>query len=81
MLTKLTCGSYFAIYTNIKALCCTNKTNTMLHINYISILLKANEEEIIFLPWRRKWQPTPVFLPGEFHGQRSLASYSPWGDT
>ena len=28
--------------------------------------------------WRRKWQPTPVFLPGEFHGQRSLACYSPW---
>ena len=28
--------------------------------------------------WRRKWQPTPVFLPGEFHGQRSLVSYSPW---
>ena len=31
------------------------------------------------IPWRRKWQPTPVFLPGEFHGQRSLAGYSPWG--
>jgi len=30
-------------------------------------------------PWRRKWQPTPVFLPGESHGQRSLAGYSPWG--
>ena len=30
-------------------------------------------------PWRRKWQPTPVFLPGEFHGQRSLEGYSPWG--
>ena len=30
-------------------------------------------------PWRRAWQPTPVFLPGEFHGQRSLESYSPWG--
>ena len=29
--------------------------------------------------WRRKWQPTPVFLPGEFHGQRSLMGYSPWG--
>ena len=28
--------------------------------------------------WRRKWQPTPVNLPGEFHGQRSLAGYSPW---
>ena len=29
--------------------------------------------------WRREWLPTPVFLPGEFHGQRSLAGYSPWG--
>ena len=27
----------------------------------------------------KKWQPTPVFLPGKFHGQRSLAGYSPWG--
>ena len=31
------------------------------------------------IPWRWKWQPTPVFLPGESHGQRSLAGYSPWG--
>ena len=31
--------------------------------------------------WRRKWQPTLVFLPGEFHGQRSLAGYSPQGCT
>ena len=31
------------------------------------------------IPWRRAWQPIPVFLPGEFHGQRSLAGYSPWG--
>ena len=31
------------------------------------------------IPWRRKWQPTPVFLPEESHGQRSLAGYSPWG--
>ena len=30
------------------------------------------------IPWRRKWQPTPVFLPGESHGQRSLAGYIPW---
>ena len=29
--------------------------------------------------WRRKWQPTPLFLPGESHGQGSLAVYSPWG--
>ena len=31
------------------------------------------------IPWRREWQPTPVFLPGESHGQRSLEGYSPWG--
>ena len=31
------------------------------------------------IPWRRKWQPTPVFLPGESHGQRSLVGYSPQG--
>ena len=31
------------------------------------------------MPWRREWQPTPVFLPGESHGQRSLAGYTPWG--
>ena len=30
-------------------------------------------------PWRRAWQPAPVFLPGESQGQRSLAGYSPWG--
>ena len=31
------------------------------------------------IPWRRKLQPTPVFLPGESHGQRHLVGYSPWG--
>ena len=31
------------------------------------------------IPWRRKWQPTPVFLPGESHGRRSLVGSSPWG--
>ena len=31
------------------------------------------------IPWRRKWQPTSVFLPGKSHGQRSLVGYSPWG--
>ena len=31
------------------------------------------------IPWRRAWQPTPVFLPGEPHGQRSLAGYHLWG--
>ena len=31
------------------------------------------------IPWRREWQPTPVFLPGETHGQRNLEGCSPWG--
>ena len=31
------------------------------------------------IPWRRKWQPTPVFLPGKSHGWRSLVGYCPWG--
>ena len=30
-------------------------------------------------PWRREWQLPPVLLPGEFHAQRSLLGYSPWG--
>ena len=34
-----------------------------------------------FIHWRRKWQPTPVFLPGESHGRRSLVGCSPWGRT
>ena len=33
------------------------------------------------ISWRREWQPTLVFLPGEFHGQRGLVGYSPWGCT
>ena len=33
------------------------------------------------IPWRRKWQPTPVFLPGESHGQRSLVGYNPLDHT
>jgi len=31
------------------------------------------------IPWRRKWKPVPVFLPGKFYGQRSLVGYSPGG--
>ena len=31
------------------------------------------------IPWSRKWKPIPEFLPGKFHGQRSLVGYGPWG--
>ena len=34
---------------------------------------------VVKIPWRRKWHPTPVSLPGKFHGQRSLDDCSPWG--
>ena len=33
---------------------------------------------VVKIPWRRKWQPTPVYLPGKSHGKRSLAGYSSW---
>ena len=36
-------------------------------------------DSIEMIPWRRAWQPTPVFSPGKSHGQRSLVGYSPWG--
>ena len=37
-----------------------------------------SSKEVRKIPWRRKWQPTPVLLPGESHGWRSLVGYSPW---
>ena len=60
-------------------------------MNGISALVKRYRGEVIFsicfsfhlwggkIPWRREWLPTPVFMPGEFHGQRRLVGYSPWG--
>ena len=45
-------------------------------VNRETIILSFNPW-VRKIPWRRKWQPTPVFLPGESHGQRSLAGYSP----
>ena len=42
--------------------------------------IRDDQIKILFgkISWRRAWQPTPVFLPGESHGQRSLAGYGPW---
>ena len=47
-------------------------------LDYEIVKLFKNENPIVSV-WRREWQLTPVFLPGEFYGQRSLAGYSPWG--
>ena len=41
--------------------------------------LAKNKADVNEHQWRRKWLPTPGFLPGKSHGQRSLESYSPWG--
>ena len=42
---------------------------------------KPGSNPWVGIPWRRPWWPIPLFLPGEFHGQRSLVGYSPWGHT
>ena len=43
--------------------------------------LTYEQNNILKVNWRRAWQPTPVFLPGESHGQRSLTGYSSWSCT
>ena len=46
------------------------------------LIFHLNRTLLVYRPleaWERKWQPTLVFLPGEFHIQRSLVGYSPWG--
>ena len=43
--------------------------------------LTYEQNNILKVNWRRAWQPTPVFLSGESHGQRSLTGYSPWSCT
>ena len=42
-------------------------------------VVKQIVEEDMKIPWRRKWQHTPIYLPGKSHGQRSLVGCSPWG--
>ena len=59
--------------------------NIYLRISWVAQMVKNLPEvretwvQSLGCPWRRKWQPSPVFWPGEFHGQRSLVGYSPWG--
>ena len=48
-------------------------------LHYRSILNHLSHQATSIQEDRRKWQPTPVFLPGESHGRRSLVGYSPWG--
>ena len=68
--------------------CCLVLVLTFRHIAHLQLVFVKNPPAntrdtfnpwVRKIPWRRKWQPTPVFLPGKSHGQRSLAGYSPWG--
>ena len=54
---------------------CDAKTAEINQLINKILVTKAQKK---FISWR-KWQPTPVFLPGKVHGQRSLAGCSPWG--
>ena len=53
----------------------------MLYYVYFMKISSLFNGKPMLLLWRRKWQPTPVFLPGESHGWRSLVGCSPWGRT
>ena len=66
------------------------ESSSIKKVDFLHILNTANMFKFFFVNlclvfrkihpfhWRRKWQPTPVFLPRKFHGQRSLSGYSPW---
>ena len=48
----------------------------------VSVLHKVTKRKTVYIPsgiWRKQWHPTPVLLPGNSHGQRSLVGSSPWG--
>ena len=91
-LKRLSSSSFLYPWQHIKKKCLTQSgPHFLLHFSslYYFVLgsqLKCYTQHIVLyfffnlstFPMRRAWQPTPVFLPGEFHGQRSLAGYSPW---
>ena len=67
------CGSIYN-YEWMKVLCWLRRQRNCLHCRKPGL-----DPWVRKIPWRREWLPTPLFLPGEFHGQRSLAGHSPWG--
>ena len=71
-----TVDCYLAIRKNEK----TSSTATWMRDYHIKWGKSEKERHTPYnITWRRKWRPTPIFLPAEFHGQKSLVSYSPWG--
>ena len=88
MVTKLIVINHFRMFKNMESLCCALETNIISYVNlgfpqWLRILLQCWSctrcgFEFWFrkIPWRRAWPPTPVFLPGESQGQRSLSLLS-----
>ena len=70
--------SYLAFISNKGAILCS-LFYVILHFNLFRTERCSFDLWVGKIPWRRKWQPTPVFLPGKSHGQRGLVGYSPWG--
>ena len=68
-------------YQNVKQAwrCCHEEKYMVIKPMFRASCQQRSGIKIKKIPWRMAWQPTPVFLPGEFHGQRSLAGYSPQG--
>ena len=62
----------FTLATYLKGILSTTEQNNEIYSRMSWLWMSFN-------PWRRKWQPTPVFLPGKSDGRRSLVGYSPWG--
>ena len=48
-------------------------------VKNLPMMLETLDPWVRKIPWRKEWLPTPVFFPGEFHEQRNLVGYSPWG--
>ena len=89
MLTRHSAG-HIEMHTNVGSSCCTPETNVIRQSHPIfkhrisraggSVKNPPAMQEIWVgkIPWRRKWQPTPVLSPEKSHGQRNLVGYSPW---
>ena len=61
------------------SVCLPSNWATSLVAQMVKHLPAMREIQVGKISWRRKWQPTPVFLPGKSHGRRNLVGYSPWG--
>ena len=56
----------------------TMSLSTYLYSKPSQLITNVKKKKKKVTPWRREWQPTPVFSPGKYHGQNSLEGYSPW---